>query len=187
MSIESLQKILPPPVEPYEAFDGPWEAVEAELGTRLPQDYKDFVRIYGSGYFMEFLGIDVPRSSNPNVRLELNARLVGDSFRTLYDDDEYAPHWFWPERKGLLPFGGTDNGDYLFWHMVGEPDDWKVVIWDRGGDYMDEFQSFDFGLVDFLVGLASGVLLPKAFPDSFELGEPLFEANTPHPASEADP
>ena len=38
---------------------GPWEPVEAELGTALPQDYKDFVRVYGSGYFMQFLGIYV--------------------------------------------------------------------------------------------------------------------------------
>lgn len=174
MTIEDLNQIVGPPAEPFEAFAGPWEAVEAELGTALPKDYKDFVRIYGSGYFMEFLGVDVPRSKNANVRLETQARVVGDIFRKLYDDDEEAAYWFWPERKGLLPFGGTDNGDYLFWHMLGDPDDWKVVVWDRG---MQEFEAFDVGLVAFLAGLATGEVLPEAFPEDFREVDVLFKSN----------
>lgn len=176
MSIDKLLGILPPPASPFEAFEGPWEAVEAELGTRLPEDYKAFVRAYGSGYFMEFLGVDVPRSRNPNVRLETNARVVGDVFRAMYDDDDDAPYWFWPERRGLLPFGGTDNGDYLFWHMLGEPDSWRVVVWDRG---MQEFEVFECGLTAFLAGLASGAILPEAFPEDFLLDEPTFTPNPP--------
>src|SRR4051812_27331769 len=108
MSIEALVTAVPPPQAPFEAFYGPWEAVEAELGTVLPQDYKDFVRLYGSGYFMEFLGIDVPRSKNPNTRFEYQVGVTCESFGKF---DEELPYAMWPAADGLIPFGGTDNGD----------------------------------------------------------------------------
>lgn len=47
MTIDTLLSAVPPPAAPFQAFTGPWEPVEAYLGTRLPQDYKDFSRLYG--------------------------------------------------------------------------------------------------------------------------------------------
>ncbi|CAN7452254.1 SMI1/KNR4 family protein [Phenylobacterium sp. LjRoot219] len=114
MTIEALIKVLPPPVEPFEAFNGPWEPIEAELGVVLPDDYKAFARLYGVGYFIEFLGVDIPRSRNPNRRLEYQARVVCEGLASLEFLDE-PPYPFWPTPGGLLPFGGTDNGDDLFW------------------------------------------------------------------------
>lgn len=175
MTLAQLIEVITPPATPFEAFNGPWETVEAELGTALPKDYKEFVRVYGAGQMMGFFGIDVPRSANINTRLEVQARLVGDIFRTMYDDDEDAPYWFWPERKGLLPFGSTDNGDYLFWHMLGEPDEWRVVVWERG---LQEFEALDCGLVEFLLQLATGKFIPDAFYDDHE---PVFRPNSDFP------
>lgn len=115
MTIEALIKMVTPPAEPFEAFRGPWEPIEAELGTALPQDYKDFVGLYGAGYFMEFLGIAVPRSRNRNVRLEVLVGAICDTFV----EREELPYPFWPDPGGLVPFGGTDEGDFLFLASTG--------------------------------------------------------------------
>lgn len=173
MSIEALLEVVPPPAEPFEAFAGPWEPIESELGTALPQDYKDFVRIYGSGYFMEFLGVPVPGSKNPNTRFESGVALTCQTFAD-WDGDE-LPYPMWPAPGGLIPFGSTDNGDFLFWLPQGAPDDWRVVVWDRG---MLEFEVLDCGLTDFLAGLATSDVAPKGFPDSLLPCEELFQPNS---------
>ncbi|MDB5434017.1 MAG: hypothetical protein JWR47_274 [Phenylobacterium sp.] len=168
MTIETLIAAIPPPAEPAGVFLGPWEPVEAEIGTALPRDYKDLVRVYGSGYYMEFFGIDVPRCPNLNIRLEHQVRLVSETF--LYGDDVSYP--LWPAPGGLLSFGGTDNGDSLFWLTRGAPADWGVVVWDRADL---DFELFDCGLTSFLAGLATGEILPKAFPEDLLPSDCLFK------------
>jgi hypothetical protein len=175
MTIEALIKVVPPPAVPDEAYLGPWEAIEADLGTGLPQDYKDFVRIYGSGIFMEFLGVHVPVSESRYVRLQSEVRLICKDLR----DDEDSPYPFWPAPGGLLPFGKTDFGDYLFWLPVGPPDAWGVVVWDRG---MGEYEAFDCSLTDFLAGLATGDIEPKEFPANMLPCDHLFALSPPRRA-----
>lgn len=183
MSIENLVQIVPPPAEPFETFEGPWGPIEADLGTALPEDYKAYVRVYGSGYFMEFLGICVPATGNPNMHLATYARSASDNFRgyiSLGDDISYP---VWPQPGGLLAFGGTDNGDYLFWLTEGAPDAWKVVVWARD---IQEFEVLDCNLTGFLAGLASGDILPKDFPDDMLPCELLFQPNSLFPISTVD-
>lgn len=172
MTIEALINVLPPPAEPFEAFNGTWELVEAEIGTPLPEDYKAFVRLYGSGYFMEFLGVDVPFTANPNTRF--GAAMARAVNRTFYGDDEVV-YPLWPQASGLLPFGATDNGDYLFWKTEGAPDSWPVVVWDRG---FQEFEVLDCDLTGFLAGLVTGEVAPKAFPDHLLPCDRLFTPRT---------
>ncbi len=176
MSIENLIKNVPPPADPFEALDGPWEVLQVELGTALPSDYKAFVRLYGGGYFMEFLGVSVPRASNPNVRFESQARLASDVFRNYkpFGSDEVS-YPVWPQAGGLLAFGGTDNGDYLFWLTEGSPDTWKVVVWGRGAQ---QFERLDCDMTDFLAGLASGEIMPEDFPEDLLPCELLFQPNS---------
>ncbi|MFZ3007111.1 MAG: SMI1/KNR4 family protein [Phenylobacterium sp.] len=179
MTIENLIRVVPPPVAPDEAYAGPWEAIEADLGTGLPQDYKDFVRLYGFGSFMEFVGVHVPVSWSPYVRLQSEVRVICDVLR----DDEDRPYSLWPEPGGLLPFGKTDFGDYLLWLPRGPPDAWGVVVWDRG---MGEYEAFDCGLTDFLAGLATGDIEPKEFPEDMLPCERLFEPSPPRRPEQGD-
>ena len=174
MTIENLIRVVPPPPAPFEPFNGPWAPIEAKVGTALPQDYKDFVRLYGCGYFMQFLGINVPRSRNPNTRFESQVKLTCDTF--LYDQD--LGYSLWPAPGGLLPFGGTDDGDCLFWLPRGAPAEWSVVVWDRG---FWTFETFDCDLTDFLAGLATGEIKPREFPDDLLPCDCLFEAPSSHP------
>ena len=172
MSLEALIGVVPPPLAPFQAFMGPWEPIEAGIGTALPQDYKDFVRVYGAGYFMEFLGVSVPRTRNTNTRFESQVSLICETFADWRPEE--LPHPMWPDPKGLIPFGGTDNGDYLFWLPHGRPGDWRVVVWDRG---LQQFEVLNCGLTDFLAGLATGEVAPAEFPDDLLPCEEMFQPN----------
>jgi hypothetical protein len=175
MTIENLLKAVPPPAEPFEAFLGTWELIEGDLGTRLPQDYKDFVRLYGSGYFLEFMGVNVPRSRNPNVRLETNVPSICRLLRTLED----LPHPVWPAEDGMIPFGGTDNGDYLLWIARGAPEDWPVAIWEVRGC---KFEVFECDLTDFLAGLALGAIASEILPSDLAPCDRPFQPHSAWPA-----
>jgi len=172
VSITSLLEVVPPPVAATCVFRGPWESIESEIGVSLPQDYKDFCAVYGCGYFMEFLGVAVPRSPNPNTRLETQIVEICESL----SGHEGLPHPPWPALGGLIPFGRTDNGDVLLWRPTGETADWGVAVWDGRGQ---AFEAFDCGLTDFLAGLATGVIQPKAFPDDLLPCEQLFKPDGP--------
>ena len=172
MTIERLVEAVPPPALPFEPFGGPWEPIEAEIGTALPQDYKDFVRLYGSGNFMQFLGIHVPRAHNRHVEFEHRIRTICEIFREFED----SPYPYWPEPKGLLPFGGSDDGDEFFWLMRGAPEDWRVVVWDRG---FQTFEVLDCDLTGFLAGLATGEILPGDFPEDLLPCDVMFESHWP--------
>lgn len=141
---------------------------EADLGTELPQDYKDFCRLFGVGAVLEFMTIYVPRTRIPYLRLEYQVRAVCKAFA--HDEDLAFP--LWPDPQGLLPIGGTDNGDQLFWLAIGAPSDWSIVLWDRG---MGEFEAFDCDLTDFLAGVITGEILPREFPEELDEAEYLFK------------
>lgn len=175
MTIEALVQVIPPPEAPTASFSGAWGPVEAELGTRLPQDYKDFVRIYGCGYILDFMWIYVPYFWNRDARLVSAARKLYRS------NIEYPDFGFslWPDPEGLLLFGMTSNGDDIYWQTKGDPDSWTVAIWSRG-DVALEF--LDCGLTDFLAGLATGTNIPQCLPDD------LLPCKTPfRPSPATDP
>lgn len=160
MTIEALVAVAPPPPEPFEPFNGPWDAIEAELGIELPQDYKDFARAYGSGDFMEFLSISIPRTTDPHFRLELQCHLI----QQLFPKAEERPAALWPEVGGLFLITRTLDSHAICWLMHGPPDEWTIQVWDRG---LQAWQGFDCGLTDFLAGLATGSIVPDAFPEDF--------------------
>jgi hypothetical protein len=179
MTIEALERVIPCPKEPSDAYDGAWELIEGGFRRQLPKDYKDFARRYGAGYFMEYLGVNVPRSRNPNIRLLTQNELVSRAFGK--HPDFGLPYPLWPVDDGLILFGATDGGDYLFWLPQGRaPNDWSVFVLARQFNNDDEqFEEFDCDMTDFLAGLATGAILPKAFPKDFLPCERLFTPSTP--------
>lgn len=172
MTIETLIKVMPPPAAPFEAYIGPWQPFEAALRTPLPQDYKDFVRLYGNGRLLDYFGINVPVSRSPYMRLVSDAETVINIFRS----DEELPYPLWPEPGGLLPFGRSDDGHQFFWLCRGAPADWRVVVWDRG---MLRYEMFDCDLTDFLAGIVTGHIRSEAFPADLLPGDRLFSAYSP--------
>jgi hypothetical protein len=165
MTIEALMKLVPPPAEPTDSETGPWEPLEEKLGATFPQDYKDFVRVYGSGRMFDFFNIYVPRAENPYRRL--GTQLI-NLRRDFFNQMEGSPP-VWPDPGGLIACGGTDLCDYIFWLPEGPPEDWKIVAWWRkimfpwryDGD--EPFHVFDCGLTDFLSNIATGEIVLDQF------------------------
>jgi len=119
---------LTPPRAP-ESATGDWAAVETELGTTLPVDYKALIGLYGSGAFIDFLGLYNPFDVRKTVALAPNIHSMGEANRTILAlSPDYLPHPPFPAPGGLLPFASTSSAHYLYWVTNGPPDKWPVVV-----------------------------------------------------------
>ncbi|WP_432064828.1 SMI1/KNR4 family protein [Streptomyces sp. C10-9-1] len=126
-----------------------WGRAEAELGTRLPADYKEYVYWFGPGCFEYYLFICVPGVEN-SVQ-ELAARLAREQAgeRLLVEDLKAPPLVpLFPETAGWLPWGHTTGGDALYWVTSSDdPDRWTIAGRPgRGRDYA----YFDGSFTEFL-------------------------------------
>lgn len=173
MTIETLIKALPPPLAPTYVFDGPWEPIEAAIGLRLPEDYKELARIYGSGTFMGFISIYDAVGPDPDCQLVPELSEVRRFFRQYWPD---IP--IYPQPGGLLACGSTNTGEYLFWLTRGLVSEWPIVVWDHDCLEGEELELFEYDLTNFLAGLVTGEIRPRAFPEDMELqpGETAFES-----------
>lgn len=121
MAIGDLVAVMPTPNVPFEASSADaWASVEARLGTSLPDDYKEFIGLYGSGRIANFLWIFNPFSSNKNLNLEQQIELQSSVLGELESYGEKNPYKSFPAPGGVLPFGITDNGDVVFWRTAGD-------------------------------------------------------------------
>lgn len=168
MTIERLIRIARPPAVPVQPFIGPWEPVEAYLGTELPADYKDFARLYGRGCFMGHLYVNLP--GDPDRRGSLEGEL--DLAREMINYGMPVPYPAWPDPGGLLNIGLTEFNDRIFWLPRGDPPDWRIVVWDRA---LQKLETFDCSLTDFLAGLAAGTITPEGFAGRTLPSDPVFE------------
>jgi SMI1-KNR4 cell-wall len=166
MGLERLRSIVPPPAEPLEAgAPDQWPRVEAELGTRLPDDFKRFTELYGSGKFDDFLYLLNPFAADPAGNLVAARDTMLAAYaetRAKFPDRLPLPPY--PEPGGLLPLGRSDNGNELYWLTEGEPSSWAVVAF-AGRSTRHEIHRHP--VTRFLALLLSGALETKVFPDSF--------------------
>jgi hypothetical protein len=165
---EDLVRLVPPPLRTVAVPN--WEAVEARLGVRLPGDYKWLIERYGPGSF-GFLQVLLPESSIENVRLEHQAKQTAEGLDYLRESGMDIPY----QNAELLPFAGTNNGDFCYWlrHPADDPDAWTVVVGERSAG--PEWSTFDGGVVEFLYAVLSGRHQVSVFPEDFPSEEPTFE------------
>jgi hypothetical protein len=166
MDLEWLRSIAPPPDEPLEpGVPDQWPRVEADLGTELPEDFKRFTELYGSGKFDDFLYLLNPFAEDPAGNLVTGRDLMLEGYaetRGKFPDRLPLPPW--PEPGGLLPLGRSDNGNELYWLTDGKPASWSVVAFaGRSTDY----EVHRHPVTEFLALLLSGELDTDVFPDSF--------------------
>jgi hypothetical protein len=158
---DALTALVPPPDDPPPPPD--WEAVERDLGTRLPADYKWLVERYGPGSFSGFLHVLTPRAESQYVRLEWKAQRCQELF--VSDGEAGMPLPIPPEE--LLPVAATDNGDTVYWvkRPPEDPDAWHIAA---NGARNTKWPEFDGGIVAFLVAVMSGArpvdVLPASWP-----------------------
>ncbi|MEU7453077.1 SMI1/KNR4 family protein [Streptosporangium roseum] len=168
-TIDELVRLVPPPTEPVDAR-GDWSEVEAALGLELPADFKTLVERYGRGQFVDLITPLTPFGAH-DLLIQRAQQLLGRerSFREKYPDE--CPYPFYPEPGGLLEWAGTDNGDSLCWLTEGEPDSWRVVVWNPRSVAYD---AHDIGAVEFLHGWLSGRITTPILPGEVE-ASPWFE------------
>jgi hypothetical protein len=158
--IEELRCLVPPPAHPNGA-QGDWKVCEDELGLRLPQDYKDFISLYGSGTLCGLFEISSPFSSP--LLWKTSVREWWARWARIYDcwgecprDMPYATY---PDVPGLLPWATYGTVDVLSWYTAGEPHEWCVVYDDREEGFVEVP---DIGLGAFLVAALKGTVpLPE--------------------------
>ncbi|MFD7261852.1 SMI1/KNR4 family protein [Streptomyces sp. NPDC059874] len=145
---DRLSRLVPPPAVPVDAH-GDWAAAESAIGTRLPDDYKRLVEIYGWGEFRDFLYLQTPfGTSRHNGIAWQRAHLTGSPER----DRERYPYPLHPDPGGLLVWGTTMDADRLCWLTSGSPDRWPVVVWGRDGWY----ETHSMGAAAYIEGWAAG-------------------------------
>lgn len=175
MAIDELIAVMTTPDVPFEApsTDG-WASVEARLGTSLPEDYKKFINLYGSGKIANFLWIFNPFSSNENLNLERQVELQSAVLGELEEYGEKNPYKSFPAPGGVLPFGITDNGDVVFWRTEGETSRWSVAV---NESRAPEWEIFDLSMSQFLAALLAKKITCKIFPKNFPGAHPFFESS----------
>jgi hypothetical protein len=173
--MSELTVVLPPPLEPVRpATEESLDRAEERLGTRLPSDYREFLKTYGGGSFYEFFFAinfgDPDGYRNIEGMMDiLNANLEVDRS---YPDRALHNERAFPSENGLLAWGGSNNGDFAFWRTAGAPDEWTVVLVD------DEWQHayhYEMNATQFLASWVARSIIPPCFPeDLIEADEPVF-------------
>ncbi|MFE6904418.1 hypothetical protein ACFVFJ_47890 [Streptomyces sp. NPDC057717] len=124
----------------WEPIPGPrvdWPAIEADLGTRLPNDYKEVVDLFGAGSFDEYFELAVPGG-------------IGTS------RNPWKPYLPDLASDGLLPWGWSEYELGLFWWTdAADPDEWTVVTQSEG----DDDKRFDCGAGEFILRMLMDVRL----------------------------
>lgn len=167
MSIRDLARLVEPPSKP---LDVPkrlaWSKVEKMLGTRLPSDYKEFVAAYGSGLLGRLIVVLNPFSKTEGIEFFSGAGLMTNGLRALKAalGDTEVPYDVFPDPGGLLPWGGDQNGNGLYWLTGGEPDKWPCVVGEGRGDL---WQQFDMPMTKFLASVFSRDVRCKIWPRGF--------------------
>lgn len=126
-NLELLKSLIPPPDNAMFADSG-WSQVENQLGVPLPADYKEFISVYGSGSLQSFLHI--MNLSDSRIAFQEVVSVVFSQLSSYREAGKCGCYKAFPEPGGLLPFASTDDGNYLFWRMDGNPDTWPVAAFD---------------------------------------------------------
>jgi hypothetical protein len=170
---ERLSQILALPALATAAETGcDWSPTETALGVVLPADYRMFVDVHGAGSVDDHVIVCAPDAphdwadlvkhntwAHECVRLDFAGPdnysgdwPLGDASRWTPDREE-VPSWFEPG-DNLISWGSTANGDFLFWHVKPgtAPDEWPVVLKERGPYWEQYHVGFAATLVGLLIG-----------------------------------
>jgi hypothetical protein len=166
-----LTRTMGPPAKPI-GLPIDWLAIEGRLGFAPPDDYKRFADTFGRGIIDDFLWVYFP-DDHPYVGLEAGGRRALEALDELSrGGTERVPYPLFPLPGGILPWGGTDNGDVCYWRCAGPADSWTVVVNEARGPRWYEYCG---GLAAFLQEVLSGSIRVSVFPEDFPSSNPHFE------------
>jgi len=143
-----------------------WAALEADLGTALPSDYRSLAEAYPLLLIDDFLAVSIPR---PGAEaLWASASREDEILQDLYemgDTEDYVP---FPQPGGLIRWAESNSGDCFYRRTSpADPDAWPVVVRTDNGEWIE----FPVGAVEFLAGVYGRTLhvpgMPGNFPSDF--------------------
>ncbi|MFF9277821.1 SMI1/KNR4 family protein [Streptomyces griseosporeus] len=126
-SLPTLTELVPPP-GPRRTRD--WAAVERTLGTRLPQDYKGLVEVYGGGLFDETVWLLDPACPDADYNLLAQVTERAEILAQLWENEPKPAELLRPG-AGVLPWAYIEgSGAMLYWLIEPgrEPDAWTVLF-----------------------------------------------------------
>ncbi|MFF8836897.1 SMI1/KNR4 family protein [Streptomyces sp. NPDC015130] len=164
LSLEELETALPA-MTPWRVAAGravDWAALETDLGTALPSDFRSLAEAYPVLVIGDFLTVSVPR---PGAELAWASESREDEIlQDLYemgDTGDYVPY---PRPGGLLGWAQSNSGDCVYWRTgPSNPDEWPVVVRGDNGDWSE----FPVGAVEFLAGVYRRTLRVPGMPGDF--------------------
>lgn len=159
--LEALVQLMPPTTLAQPARDVPWDETSRLIGFDFPEDYQQFIALYGSGSISNDLGISMTWLMNALSYLPERdgfgvymVRVEKKSSLNQFHDTapERWPFSFWPALNGLLPWARNRRYGYLFWLTTApDPNAWTCAAWNQS-----EWRTYDCGMVDLLIRLVSG-------------------------------
>lgn len=133
-----------------------WADVEKSIGLTLPDDYKELVESFSSGYFQDFVQIIRPgdMGASKGEFLGYYAHRLEDMRQWRNNEPTRFPLPIFPEPGGLLPWGRSIRSDLFFWLTEGEnPANWPIVATDSE---FTNWASFNRSVCDFLIDVVTG-------------------------------
>ena len=163
-AVSRLLGVLRPTAGPVECpSDQQLALVETEISTRLPTDYKHFIKHYGNGSVANYLGVFNPIAIQPWNNLVAQAKGSDqDAYSIMhksFPNDHPYPRY--PQPGGLLPWGTNIDGDTLYWWTITEPDLWPIVLHPR---HAEGFRTFGPNMARFIYDIVVTGLGKKLFP-----------------------
>lgn len=148
-SLNEIEKLVKPPAKPV-GLDRPWDAVEQELGSFLPADYKAFIDHYGSGLVCGMIAVWNLRDKTCFPAPVKDYLLGESSVIASFKQSTVTPSESWfPEPDGLLPFCTVIDVHHVMWRTKGKSDEWRCVFWFSDGDEFIDLEEDSFS--DFLL------------------------------------
>lgn len=168
-AIERLTGLVPPN-SPRRSRN--WAVVEQQLGTALPQDYKELVETYGGGVFDETIWILDPECPHAGANLLDQAKECAEILAKLWRVEPKPPQLMQDAEAEVLPWAYIEgSGALLYWlRRAGQsPDEWTVMFNEgRGPEWEYHPTQCTPFLLSVLTGEADTVYFPDFPPDEHE-------------------
>ena len=145
-----------------------YEAAEKKMKVVFPQDYKEWIDSYGGGAINGFLWILSPFSDNPYLNMIDSFADMRSAYSRMKSDfpEYFKKYTFYNGKRGLFPWGASDNGDEFYWNI--QDGDEEIVVCASG---YAEMISYKMSMEEFLFKLLSKEIECSVFPEDFFVTE----------------
>lgn len=160
-----------------------WESAESDFGNKFPKEFIKCIDLYGLGYFSGFLmlysPIDIAPETNPLTVFADKLRYSrSDLKQFLLNYPEVLPKGDSPNADDLTLFGGTINGDQLYWLGNPESNGWSIYVFNRS---LLSFSRYDLDIESFIIKITKGENTVGGFADdafTSKAFEPVFSSQS---------